>query len=87
MPSGSKERDVGDAMRAGDGVLNAVVVLLLILFALGSWYFYGSVRPVADNANPSLMVQPAPKPEPHPVNPVPPSTNAAGQGTPQDSLP
>lgn len=63
--------DVDSAMRAGDGALNAVVVILLIVFALGSWYFYGSVRPVVDNTNPSLMVQPAP--EPSPAQPVSPS--------------
>jgi hypothetical protein len=75
--SSSKERSsVDDAMRAGDGVLNAVVVLLLILFGLGSWYFYGSVPPVVDNTNPSLMVQPAPTPEPHQAIPVP---HTAGQ--------
>ncbi len=52
--------DAGSAMRAGDRLLNAVVVVLLVVFAFGSWYFYGSVRPVMDNTNPSLMVQPEP---------------------------
>ena len=83
--SGGKERpDVDDAMRAGDGALNAVVILLLILFVFGSWYFYGSVRPVVDNTNPSLMVQSAPIPEPHPANSVPPTTTTAGQGISQN---
>jgi hypothetical protein len=61
----SSRKDHSDsAMRAGDGLLNAVVVILLVVFAFGSWYFYGSVRPMVDNTNPSLMVQAAPQSAP-----------------------
>ncbi len=69
--------DAGSAMRAGDRLLNAVVVVLLIVFAFGSWYFYGSVRPVVDNTNPSLMVQPASAPQSVPA--VSPAPAAAGK--------
>jgi hypothetical protein len=78
--SGRKDRsDIDNAMRAGDGALNLVVVLLLIAFALGSWYLYGSVRPDMDNTNPSLLTQPAPS-----LNntaPQSPSTAKEGQAT------
>ncbi len=61
-------------MRAGDGALNAVMVILLIVFVLGSWYFYGRVQPVADNTNPGLMVQPGLAPQSvRPVSPSPPA--------------
>jgi hypothetical protein len=74
----SSRKDHSDsAMRAGDGLLNAVVVILLVVFAFGSWYFYGSVRPMVDSTNPSLMVQAAPAPQSAPT--VSPSRAAGAQ--------
>ncbi len=60
--------DVG-AARNGDGALDVLIIALLIAFAFGVWLLCGSVRPMLDDTNPSLMTHPAPASGPYHASP------------------
>jgi hypothetical protein len=60
--------DIG-AVRNGDGALDVLIIALLMAFALAVWFLCGSVRPMFDATNPSLMAHPAPASGPYHATP------------------
>jgi hypothetical protein len=68
---------IDDAMRSTDGALNILIVLLLIAFAFGSWYFYGRVTSAADhiNSGASTITEPI-------TSPPSPNANSAPTSSP-----
>jgi hypothetical protein len=63
--------DFGVDGRDGDGALDALIIVLLVAFAFALWFLCGTVRPILDNTNPSLMAHPAPASGPYTVGPAP----------------
>lgn len=66
----SRPRTLDEAVHSGDNALNVLLVVLLIVFSVASWYFYAT--PMADRANIGMATISAPAPSavnegsPHP---------------------
>lgn len=69
----------GVGMRDGDGVLDALIILLLVGFAFALWFVCGALRPMLDDTNPSLMAHPAPVSEPYIAGSIQPSQHLTGK--------
>jgi hypothetical protein len=78
----SGRMSIDDMMRSTDVTLHVVIIVLLIAFAFGTWYFYGTIgsaidntitgsstvtEPVTSTSSPNASpTQPAPSPNPGP---------------------
>lgn len=62
--------DFGVDRRDGDGALDVLIIVLLIAFTFAIWFLCGTMRPLLDNTNPTLMAQPAPASGPYAATPA-----------------
>lgn len=83
MPLYSGDRndnsEFGVGMRDGEGVLDALIILLLVGFSFVLWFVGGALRPMLDDTNPSLMAHPAPASGPYIAGSMHSSENQPGR--------
>jgi hypothetical protein len=63
---------IDDMMRSTDVTLHVVIIVLLIAFVLGTWYFYGTLGPTVNNTDIGASTVTSPmSPNAGPTRPAP----------------
>lgn len=67
----TRRMSIDDMMRSTDVTLHVVIIVLLIAFAFGTWYFYGQITPPFANTNTSASTVTEPVTSPSSPNASP----------------
>jgi hypothetical protein len=62
-------RNIDQTVRSSDNALNVLLIVLLVAFAIASWYFYGRVGAIG--VPPSAAIETQPPVTAQPNNPSP----------------